>query len=231
MSFLQQIDAGTAIIQFAVLLFSLSLHEASHAWMADRFGDYTARYLGRVSLNPLVHIDPVGTVLFPILQFFTHLPLIGWAKPVPINAVHLRNPQRDQVFISLAGPGSNLFAGIVSFFMLCALKILSPDANGFLTNMIVTMRVPHQKSVLAPIMGILLFSMVINLALALFNLIPIPPLDGHWILYGMLPYNAAKILERVSPYGFLLLYGLMFLGFFRVIFIPVEWILTFLLRL
>ncbi len=103
MDLLQNINLGSVLIQLAVLLFSLSLHEASHAWSADRLGDYTARYLGRVTLNPIAHIDPVGTLLFPLLQFFTGLPLIGWAKPVPVNSAHLRNPQRDQVFISLAG--------------------------------------------------------------------------------------------------------------------------------
>ena len=97
MDFLRNIDLGTIAIQFVVLLFSLSIHEASHAWMADLCGDYTARYLGRVTLNPLPHIDPIGTVLFPLLQFFVHFPLIGWAKPVPINPVHLRNPRRDQM--------------------------------------------------------------------------------------------------------------------------------------
>jgi Zn-dependent protease len=229
--FLHKIDIGTAAIQFAVLLFSLSLHEASHAWMADRFGDYTARYLGRVTLNPLAHIDPIGTVLFPILQFFTNLPLIGWAKPVPVNAVHLRNPRRDQIFISLAGPCSNLMAGGVSFLVLVILKLFSRQANGLLMNMGITYSVPRHDSLLAPIMGILFFSLIINLALALFNLIPIPPLDGHWMLYGLLPYNAARVLERMSSYGFILLYALMLLGFFRFIFVPISWVRDFLLAL
>ena len=231
MDFLHRIDIGTAVIQFAVLLFSLSVHEASHAWMADRFGDYTARYLGRVTLNPVAHIDPIGTILFPILQFFTNLPLIGWAKPVPVNAAHLKDPRRDQIFISLAGPASNLLTGGISFILLAGLKLFAPQAGGYMINMIVNMTIPHQKSLLAPIVGILVFSLIINLALALFNFIPVPPLDGHWMLYGLLPYNAAKALERISPYGFILLYVLMFMGFFRFIFIPVRWVLTFLLIL
>jgi len=101
--FLENLDIGSILIQFSVLLFSLSLHEASHAWVADRLGDYTARYLGRVTLNPLAHADPVGTVLFPLLQFFTNVPLIGWAKPVPVNAGRLHHPRRDQMLVSLAG--------------------------------------------------------------------------------------------------------------------------------
>ncbi len=231
MDFLQRIDVGSVAIQFAVLLFSLSIHEAAHAWTADWFGDYTARYLGRVTINPTAHIDLIGTVLFPLLQFIANFPLIGWAKPVPVNAAHLRNPRRDQIFISLAGPGANLLAAVAAFLILVALRMSSGQADGLIMNMIVNMRVPHDRSLLVPIVGFLFFALVINLALALFNLIPVPPLDGHWMLYGVLPYNAAQVLERVSSYGFLVLYALMFLGMFNFIFIPVQWVLTLLLVL
>jgi Zn-dependent protease len=224
---LQNINLGDVLIQFAVLLFSLSIHEASHAWTADYFGDYTARYMGRVTLNPIAHMDPIGTVLFPILQFFTHLPLIGWAKPVPVNPVHLKNPRRDQIFISLAGPGSNLVAAMGFFTALLILKWTSPKAGILIDMMANKPKVPADDSVLAPILGILFFGLLINLALALFNFIPIPPLDGHWMLYGVLPYNAAQALERVSSYGFIILYALMFLGAFRFIFIPIDYVLGF----
>jgi Zn-dependent protease len=227
----QRIDVGGLLIQFAVLLFSLSIHEASHAWVADRCGDYTARYLGRVTLNPLAHIDPIGTVLFPLLQLFTGFPLIGWAKPVPINATHFRKPHRDQILVSLAGPGSNLIASAMAFILLAVMKMASPQANGLIMNMILTMRIPQQGSFLAPLLGFLFFAFVINLALALFNVIPIPPLDGHWVLYELLPYNAAKALERVSSYGILLLYGLMILGLFNFIFLPIHVLLGWLLNL
>jgi Zn-dependent protease len=222
------IDWGTVAIQFAVLLFSLSIHEASHAWMADWFGDYTARYLGRVTLNPIPHIDPIGTLLFPLLQFFTHFPLIGWAKPVPVNSVHLRNPRRDQIFISLAGPASNLLAGCIALTLLVILKMSLPQARGFIITTAQTMNIPAQGSILVPVVGILFFALIINWALALFNFIPIPPLDGHWILYGLLPANAAAALERISSYGFILLYALMFLGLFRFLYIPTLWIRQFL---
>jgi Zn-dependent protease len=228
---LHNINLGSVLIQLAVLLFSLSLHEASHAWMADRLGDYTARYLGRVTLNPIAHIDPIGTLLFPMLQFFTGLPLIGWAKPVPINPAHLHRPQRDQMLISLAGPGSNLLAGVVAFASLALLKIASPVSAGLLINMIVTMSVPQERSVLTPVVGLLFFALVINLALAIFNLIPIPPLDGHWILHGVLPYNASRALERMSAFGIVILYGMMFLGILRFLFIPLWWVVGLLLHL
>jgi len=228
---LRSIDFGTVAIQFAVLLFSLSIHEASHAWMADNFGDYTARYLGRVTLNPVPHIDPVGTLLFPLLQFFTAFPLIGWAKPVPINPAHLRKPRRDQIFISLAGPASNLVAGGIAFVLLAALKLSWPESRGLVTHMALTMRIPGHESFLAPVVGILFFAMVINLALAFFNALPIPPLDGHWILYGLLPHNAGAALARWSSYGFILLYAMMLLGMFQFIFLPTRWVLEVLVAL
>lgn len=228
---LLRFNLSSIIIQFVVLLFSLSIHEASHAWMADRKGDNTARSLGRVTLNPIAHMDLIGTVLFPILQFFTNLPLIGWAKPVPVNSARLKNPVRDQVFISLAGPGANLIVGGVSFVILAGMKMFSQEAEGFIINVIGSMNIPSQRSVLAPIVGILFFAFIINCALALFNLIPIPPLDGHWILYEMLGSNAAKILERASPFGFLILYALMFMGVFSILFIPIKWVLNLLLEL
>jgi Zn-dependent protease len=231
LDFLQKINLASVAIQFAVLLFSLSVHEAAHAWMADRLGDYTARYLGRVTLNPLAHVDPIGTVLFPILQMITRLPLIGWAKPVPVNPVHLKNPQRDQIWISLAGPGANLVTAALCFILLALLKLSSAKASGLMINMIITYQIPESKSILAPILGILFFGMVINLALAIFNFIPIPPLDGHWMLYAILPYNAGRMLERAGSYGFILLYGLMFLGIFKFIFIPVNWVRSLLLLL
>ncbi len=228
MDFLQHIDIGSVLIQVAVLLFSLSIHEASHAWMADRLGDYTARYLGRVTLNPIAHIDPVGTILFPLLQFFTNLPLIGWAKPVPVNPGRLRNPKGDQMLISLAGPGANLVAAIACFLALAVAKTMSAEADGLITNMAETMRIPSHPSWLTPLVGFFFFGMIINLALALFNLLPIPPLDGHWILYGILPDGAGRVLERLGSYGFLILYGMMFLGMLRFIYLPVYWVLSLL---
>jgi Zn-dependent protease len=216
------INFGSIIIQFAVLIFSLSVHEASHAWMADRRGDPTARNLGRVTMNPLAHIDPIGTVVFPLLQFFTNFPLIGWAKPVPVNPTNLRNPQRDQIYISLAGPAANFIAGAVAFVILLILKHILTQANHTILYLALTMQVPMVQSVLAPILGMLYFGVIINFALAIFNCMPIPPLDGHWILYGLLPGKAAAALHRFSTYGVFLLYALMFTGAFHFIFIPIK---------
>jgi Zn-dependent protease len=224
---LRNVDVVAIAFQFFVLLYSLTIHEAAHAWMADRLGDSTARHLGRVTFNPIAHIDPIGTVLFPLLQFIYHVPLIGWAKPVPINSIHLRNPQKDQIFISLAGPASNLFAGCTAFILLIFLKMFIPQVGGLVIDMANSMRMPPQHSFLVPIIGILFYTFLINTALAIFNLIPIPPLDGHWILYGLLPPNAAAALERFGSYGFIVLYAFMFLGVFKFLFIPISWMLEF----
>ena len=225
MDLFKNIDIGTVLIQFAVLLFSLSIHEASHAWMADRLGDPTARYLGRVTINPVPHIDPIGTIVFPLLQFFTQFPLIGWAKPVPINPARLERPHRDQMFISLAGPASNLLAACAAFCFLVVLKIALPEARGF-----IDFGLPGRGAFLTPVLMILYYGMLINVLLAIFNLIPIPPLDGHWILYGLLPPGASSARERMGSYGFVILYALMFLGVFRLILSPVLEVILGLLR-
>jgi Zn-dependent protease len=221
----RNIDIGRIAIQFAVLLFSLSIHEAAHAWMADRFGDYTARLLGRVTINPIPHIDPIGTILFPLIQFFVpSIMLLGWAKPVPVNPAHLRNPRKDHIFISIAGPAANLLAGGIAFVLLAAIKISWPRAFYALSG------VAEPQSIMAPIMLILFNAMIINLALAIFNIIPIPPLDGHWVLSGLLPENAAASFERIGSYGFIILYALMFTGGLRIVGKPVEEVVRLLLR-
>jgi len=199
--------------------------------MADWCGDYTARYLGRVTLNPIAHMDPIGTLLFPLLQFFTGFPLIGWAKPVPVNQLHFRKPHRDQILVSLAGPVANLLAAGAAFVLLVVLKWTSPLADGLLINMIGTMQIPRQNTILVPILGLLFFTLVINLALALFNALPIPPLDGHWVLYALLPHDAARVLERVGSYGIFILYALMIFGMFQFIFWPIRVLLGLLLSL
>jgi len=219
------------LVQIAVLLFSLSIHEASHAWMADRLGDYTARYLGRVTLNPIAHIDPFGTLLFPLIAFFAGFPIIGWAKPVPVNPVHLRHPRRDHMLISLAGPGSNFLAAATSFVVLAILMLTSPKAAGLIIFMTEAGRIPQQQTILAPLLGFVFFCLVINLLLALFNMLPIPPLDGHWILHAMLPYNASRVLERLGVFGIFFLYGLMLMGLFRYLLMPIRWVLDFLIWL
>lgn len=207
-------SVGDFILWFVVFLFSLSLHEAAHAWTANRFGDSTAFYLGRVTLNPLRHIDPLGTIVFPIINFLFRVPLIGWAKPVPVNTAHLRNVRRSHILISLAGPASNLLLAII-FLILLKLFLVSMDSGGDWLG--TRFAVPLYKMLVA--------GLFLNVSLAVFNFIPIPPLDGHWLLYHLLPSHAAAAFDQLRPYGFLVLYAMMFTGVFSYIFAPANWLI------
>jgi Zn-dependent protease len=205
---LQSLDFAQILIAFGVLLFSLTVHEAAHAVTADRLGDPTARRLGRVSLNPAVHIDPIGTILFPLIALMTSVPVIGWAKPVPVNGRNLRNGRRDFVLVAAAGPASNLALAVGAAL---AWRMLPPGSEGLVTTLV-------QRALL------------INVLLAVFNMIPVPPLDGGNVLAGLLPLPLARQFERLRPWGFLLLYGLMLTGLLGAIVLPpAQLILSWLL--
>lgn len=189
-------------ISFGVLLLSLTIHEAAHAWTADKFGDPTARALGRVSLNPLVHIDPIGTVLLPIIAMISGLPVIGWAKPVPVAIRNLRHPRRDFMLVAAAGPISNLLQALVAAGVLRLLwNGAGEDAAGVAVMF-------------------LFYAVQINLLLAFFNLIPVPPLDGGNVLLGLLPPRLAATYAQVRQYGFILLYVLLFTGVASALIMP-----------
>jgi Zn-dependent protease len=191
---LLDINLAQVFIAFGVLLFSLTIHETAHAWTADRLGDPTARRLGRVSLNPLVHADLIGTVLFPLLALIGGVPLIGWAKPVPVDVRRLSHPRRDYVAVAAAGPASNLVLAFGAALLQTLLPV-SPVVLG-------------EPNVSAPLASILSLTVQLNLLLAVFNMLPIPPLDGGNVLSGLLPRSAAQMFDRIRPYGFLLLYAL-----------------------
>ena len=186
-------DVLRVIVQFLVVLFAISVHESAHAWAANKFGDPTARLQGRISLNPIAHIDLLGTIIFPLLMALMHAPVFGWAKPVMVNPYNLRNPKRDGMFIAAAGPVSNLLVG--SFSILVFLLIRD-------TALI--------RSI--PVLTILLYLIMINIYLAIFNLIPIPPLDGSGILEGVLKGEALSVYERIKPYGFIILLAIIYLN-------------------
>ena len=201
------INVAQIFIAFIVLLFSLTVHEMSHAWTADRLGDPTARLLGRVSLNPMVHADLIGTIVFPLLAMVSGVPLIGWAKPVPVNPRQLRQPRRDYVLVAAAGPASNLAMAVTAATVLRLLPV-SPVTIG-------------EPNVSAPIAALLSQALRLNVLLAVFNMIPIPPLDGGNVLSGLLPARVAFRFNAIlRPYGFLILYALMLTRGFEYLVIP-----------
>lgn len=197
---MSELDLISIALGCAVLLVSLTVHEAAHAWTADRLGDPTARVLGRVSLNPIVHIDLVGTVLLPLIAIVSHLPLIGWAKPVPVNTRNLRNPRRGFVLVAAAGPLSNLAQALVAAILFRVLIVALPAGGSM------------DPALANAIVETCFLAVQINLLLAFFNLIPVPPLDGGNVLAGLLPVRAAVAFAQVRRYGFLVLYALLLTG-------------------
>lgn len=180
------------------LLFAVILHEYSHGRVAERLGDPTARLMGRLTFNPLPHIDIVGSIIFPALLFAASggSMLFGWAKPVPVNPYNLRDAKRDMVWISLAGPGANLAAALACGLLLRLLAAAGLQPQGFWF----------------PIHALLLFSLTINVVLAVFNLIPIPPLDGSKVLAGFLPYRLYLEYMKLERFGMIIILGLLLLG-------------------
>jgi len=178
------------VVQFAVVLFAISIHESAHAWVADKCGDPTARLQGRVSLNPIPHIDIFGTIIFPILLVIAHAPVFGWAKPVMVNPYNFRNRRRDGMLVAAAGPISNLLVSLGIIFLLLT----------FSQTILAT-----TSSTLLLLIKIASYLLMINIFLAVFNLIPIPPLDGSGILEGMLKGEALTWYEKIKPYGFFIL--------------------------
>ena len=190
-----------------ILLCSLTVHEAAHAWAADRLGDSTARMLGRLSLNPAVHIDPVGTLLFPLIAIMTGLPIIGWAKPVPVNTAELRPNWRQKfMVIAAAGPASNLVLALLAAILLSVAAPVDAGAEGL-------------AAMISPVLTI---TIIANVWLAVFNMVPVPPLDGGNVLAGLLTGPMADAFDRLRPYGFLILYGLMLTGMLTTIVSPVA---------
>jgi Zn-dependent protease len=211
------INLTEVLIVLVVLISSLSVHEAAHAFAADRLGDPTARHLGRLSLNPAVHIDPIGTLLFPLIAFVTGVPLIGWAKPVPVDPRYLKHPKRDFALIAAAGPASNLVmaaVGAAAFQLARGAAGPGDIAGGALTS---------------ALLPLLFMFTIVNVLLAVFNMIPVPPLDGGNVLLGVLPAGPARVVEQLRPYGILILYALMLTGALSTILGPLVSYLRYLL--
>lgn len=203
----------TVVLQFAIVLLSLSVHESAHAWTADRLGDSTARMLGRITLNPWPHVDVIGTILLPILLSFSGLPVLGWAKPVPVISRNFRNIRRDMALVGAAGPISNLLLAVLVTVVLCiCLAVMGPSdfAREF-----------HWRSSPESPLDWIFRLGSINLMLATFNLIPLPPLDGSWILSALLPASAQPFFDQLRRFGPILLLILFFSGLINIFLGPI----------
>jgi Zn-dependent protease len=197
---LPHIDILDIFFQMIVFVFAISVHEAAHAWMANLCGDPTARMLGRVTLNPVKHVDPVGTILLPLVAMVTGLKVLGWGKPTPVDPRNFRHQIRDDILTSVVGPVSNLAVATAAVLALGLIKKVSP-----LGEQIIFGEAPESNSMLVPLCLLLYELMVVNIVLAVFNLIPVPPLDGSHVLRHFLPAHVLRVYDAVGMIGLFLL--------------------------
>jgi len=218
---------GQFILYMVALVFSLSVHESAHAWMSDKFGDDLARSQGRISLNPISHVDPIGTLLFPAIAFFTHAPLIGWAKPTPVNPLRWRNKRVANFWVSAAGAITNFIIAILSGI---AIRVLYSTGTIDFSDQGGLAPAASNSMIAIGAVQLLMVFFQLNVALGVFNLLPIPPLDGSKVLASILPDSFEAGFEALEKFGFILLFIAVFTGVLGVIFnfvMPLAWSLVF----
>jgi Zn-dependent protease len=197
------------LFQLIVFLFAISVHESAHAWMANRRGDPTARMLGRISLNPIKHIDPVGTVLMPLIAAVAHIPVIGWAKPTPVDPRNFKNPVLDDILTAVVGPISNFVVAAGATIVLLVIKHSSAFGSQVVFGLPLGWVSQQSDSLLVPFCFFIYELLIINVVLAVFNLIPVPPLDGSHVIRHFLPESIGKVYDTAGWIGLL---ALVYLG-------------------
>ena len=197
------------LFQLIVFLFAISIHESAHAWMANRCGDPTARMLGRITLNPIKHIDPIGTILLPLIAAYENFALIGWAKPTPVDPRNFRNQVFDDILTSVAGPVSNFLVATLSVLLLIFLSLTSMSGHQIVHSISRGFVPLANESILVPVCVLFYEAMKINVVLGVFNLIPVPPLDGSHVLRHFLSDSIRRVYDAV---GIFALIALVFLG-------------------
>jgi Zn-dependent protease len=220
------IPIGDLIFYFIAFILSLSVHESAHALTSYWFGDDTGRLQGRISLNPMAHIDPIGTILIPLMGFLSVTqglpPMIGWAKPVETNPLRWRNKDLANISVSAAGPISNILLAFAIFVAMKIMILSGMVAPGYIEPFTYIQPAPGQPDWVLPVCTFLSLMLILNVALAVFNLIPIPPLDGSHVLETLLPDSLKDVYDQIRPYSWIILLGLLWLGVFGLILGPVR---------
>ena len=220
------IPIGDLIFYFIAFILSLSVHESAHALTSYWFGDDTGRLQGRISLNPMAHIDPIGTILIPLMGFLSVTqglpPMIGWAKPVETNPLRWRNKDLANISVSAAGPISNFLLAFAIFVAMKIMILSGMVAPGYIEPFTYIQPAPGQPDWVLPVCTFLSLMLILNVALAVFNLIPIPPLDGSHVLETLLPDSLKDVYDQIRPYSWIILLGLLWLGVFGFILGPVR---------
>ncbi|GBE15809.1 peptidase family M50 [bacterium BMS3Abin14] len=207
------------IISLPPFLLAITVHEVAHGYIAYRKGDHTARLMGRITLNPIKHLDPIGSVLFPLMLAMSGTGIIfGWAKPVPVNSFNFKSPRKDMVSVSLAGPASNLLLAM-GFALIFRILLWFPGANAI-----------RNSAILEPLATMLVVGIQISIYLGVFNLLPIHPLDGSHILEGLLPAKQAMAYSRMARYGWIILLALLFTGVLNAIIVPFYRVIYMIIR-